>query len=62
MTWEFETKDVKSEAEEKPIPITKPGPTSDIMSLKIKIPINQNKIKKKTWIRLVFKIRLLSVF
>ena len=45
MTWEFETKDVKSEAEEKPIPITKHGPTSDIMSLKIKIPINQNKIK-----------------
>ena len=35
----------KREAEEKPIPITKHGPTSDIMSLKIKIPINENKIK-----------------
>ena len=36
----------KAEAEDKPFPTTKHGPTSDIMSLKIKIPINQNKIKK----------------
>ena len=43
----------KAEAEDKPIPTTKHGPTSDIMSLKIKIPINQfnqNKIKK-SWQR-----------